>query len=97
MEVYLIRLNKWSPGLEQKASKKVDEIIDGQEAKLLECEFERDINRSKIDDLAVAIFMARAVNANDAFIIIDPNGLDDLTEELKSRISGDQKSNLLIL
>lgn len=97
MQVFLVRLNSWKPGKEELASKKAEEIINGEEANLVNCEFERDINRSKLDDLAVAIFMAKEVNVNDAFIIIDPNGLDDLTKELKSRISGDQKSNLLVL
>lgn len=41
--------------------------------------------------------MARSVNVGNAHIIIDPNGLDELVEELNLRISADQKSNLLFI
>lgn len=97
IQIFLIRLNQWKPGREAIATKQVEEIVDGEEAQLLECEFERDVNVVEVNDLSALIFIARSVNANDSYVILDPEGLENFSKELISRIALDQKSKIFIM
>lgn len=97
IQVFLIRLNQWRPGKEAVASKKAEEIINGDEASLLDCEFERDIKTNEIKDLAIMNFLVKAINIDGAYAIIDPEGLDSFSRELNCRLAPDQKSRVFTL
>lgn len=95
IQIFLIRLNQWKPGKEATATKKVEEIAGGEEANILDCEFERDINIKEVNDLATVLFIAKSISVDGSYVFIDPEGLENFSKELMCRVALDQKSRVL--